>query len=148
MRRLLVLCIVLAGCEIAPPVPRTNRRGQVRKRGAPKLTAPQPQAAPQPEALVRRVRCKDARGVFVVDTEEVGGKPLVEGNSWSWYDADKTDFTMVSVPPHSCVYEAKTLTFTEAPEGKPTWPKDDEDVDSSSESSLATPTGTTPAGKK
>jgi len=44
--------------------------------------------------------------------------------AWRWKNADGSEYTEISVPPHKCVYEAKLMTFSEAPEAPPTWGED------------------------
>jgi len=130
MRRFLPCLFLLAGCVDPPPVPKkqppenTPKQTPVR-RGAPdmrktNITLP----GPEPTTVLHRVTCRDESGEIVMQTEDVGEKPTVEGTTWSWRDREMKKYTMVSVPPHKCVYEAKLMTFSEAPEAPPTWGED------------------------
>lgn len=53
----------------------------------------------------RHLVCHDAEGTVVVDTYDLEKAPKHGATAWTWWTTDDA-FHMVSVPPHSCVYES------------------------------------------
>jgi len=78
------------------------------------------------EAVERdhHLRCTDDDGNVVIDTHDLRSAPMQNETAWRWKNADGSEYTEISVPPHKCVYEAKLMTFSEAPEAPPTWGED------------------------